>query len=257
MIIMKETKKKTNSNQKNTNTVPLIKNWFFWVAIFCAMLLGRAGYIAFQNNVVSRQPVIGDSMSPTILTGQNLVLNRLKHTPERGQVIVFKAQGVDPGQKNNVEYIKRVIAVGGDTVTKKKNQLFVNGKKVNQKYLQYKSATFFDPDDNKKVTTSGKYQRSTGSNGVIQLDPQTKVIKNSWTLSDLSASTGWNKYSRNTSRVPKNCYFVMGDHRSISNDSRYFGYVPAKNIVGVVFAPAWLNIDEQHLINDQHQSYFE
>lgn len=241
----------------NTNEKPLFKRPLFWLLMVIAVLFGRLACVGIQNTIISTQPVIGDSMSPTILTGQNLVLRRLKRTPKRGQVIVFKAKGTDPAQQNDVEYIKRVIAIGGDTVTKKGNKLFVNGKLVNQKYLQYKSATFFDPNDNKNVTTTGKYQKSTGTNGVVQADAQTKIIKNSWTLADLSVSKGWNKQSQNTNRVPKNCYFVMGDNRSISNDSRYFGYVPAKNVVGIVFAPAWMNINEQHLINDQYQNYFK
>lgn len=251
---MKETTKNTN-NTTQTNNFKKILSTIFYIII--AILLGRAIAIGVQNNIASRQPIQGDSMSPTILTGQNLILRRTNHSPKRGEVIVFKAKDVDPALISDVEYIKRVIAVGGDTVEKKGGKLFVNGKLVNQKYLQYKSATFFDPQSNRNITTTGNYQKVTGSNGIVKVDSHANIVKNNWTLSDLSQSAGWNNFSRNTTKVPKNCYFVMGDNRAVSNDSRYFGYVPRDKVVGVAFAPAWLNIKEQRLVNDQYKHFFQ
>lgn len=245
---MNDTTKNIKSNKNR---------WSLLFMVIIAILVGRLLAITFQNNVISQQPISGDSMSPTILTGQNLLLRRNNKKPKRGEVIVFNAEGVDPTATEKVEYIKRVIAVAGDTVQKRGNKILVNGKTINQKYLQYKSATFMNPQERQQVTTTGKYQQSTGSNGVVKLDDQTKQIKANWSLSDLSSSNGWNDFSRHTTRVPKNCYFVLGDNRSVSNDSRYFGYVPANKIIGVAFAPAWFNINTQHLVNDQYQHYFK
>ena len=57
-----------------------------------------------------------------------------------------------------------------------------------------------------------------------------------FTLKNLSSQEGWN-YRKNT--VPKGKYFVMGDNRYISNDSRYWGFVPKNKVEGTVKVPFW------------------
>lgn len=190
--------------------------------------------------------VSGQSMYPTLHNKDVIFVNKMDKTPKRGQVIVFNSVNVDPheavqykGQKN-VDYVKRVIGVPGDTVEQKDGQLYVNNKKVNEYYLS------------NKEKTSGSDQVKLDSNGYGTLVPN-------WNLSTLSKNNSyWNKESQNKEKVPAGHYFVMGDHRSVSNDSRYFGFVPQKSISGVVKTPAVLfNSDTRKKVNTLYKNFFE
>lgn len=190
--------------------------------------------------------VSGQSMYPTLHNKDVIFVNKMDKTPKRGQVIVFNSVNVDPheavqykGQKN-VDYVKRVIGVPGDTVEQKDGQLYVNNKKVNEYYLS------------NKEKTSGSDQVKLDSNGYGTLVPN-------WNLSTLSKNNSyWNKESQNKEKVPAGHYFVMGDHRSVSNDSRYFGFVPQKSISGVVKTPAiFFNSDTRKKVNTLYKNFFE
>ncbi|MCI1892992.1 MAG: signal peptidase I [Schleiferilactobacillus harbinensis] len=98
-------------------------------------------------------------------------------------------------------YIKRVIGMPGDTVESKNDVMYINGKKLAQPYLK---------DYESELPTGVQY------------------------TDDFSlASKGFGN------NVPKGEYFVMGDHRNVSKDSRIFGYVKASKIVGVVKLRYW------------------
>lgn len=190
--------------------------------------------------------VSGESMYPTLHNKDVIFVNKMDKKPKRGQVIVFNSVNVDPheavqykGQKN-VDYVKRVIGVPGDTVEQKDGQLYVNNKKVNEYYLS------------NKEKTSGSDQVKLDSNGYGTLVPN-------WNLSTLSKNNSyWNKASQNKETVPAGHYFVMGDHRSVSNDSRYFGFVPQKSISGVVKTPAiFFNKDTRQKVNTLYKNFFE
>ena len=80
-----------------------------------------------------------------------------------------------------------------------------------------------------------------------------------WDLQTLSTTvTGWNSFSKNTSVVPEGCYFVLGDHRSNSVDSRSFGFVKADSILGVV-RPNLLSKTraDYYLTSDYSKNFFK
>ena len=130
-------------------------------------------------------------------------------------VIVFNAYHVDPDARSKtVKYVKRVIGMPGDTVKAQDGKLYVNGKVVPQKFIS-------------------QYERTQGTTN--------------WNLSELSTRYSWRL---KTTTVPKNSYFVLGDHRSVSNDSRYWGFVPASSVLGVVKVPFWdSSSTKRHNIN--------
>lgn len=170
------------------------------------------------------------SMMPTLLHGDFILVNKFAygirlpvlHTkildtglPQRGDVAVFRFPK-DPSD----DYIKRVIGLPGDQVLYKDKTLFINGQRINQ-------------------IKNGIYQ-GTGANsvmnGAVVLHENIETVLHSILV----------KYSRfNTAgefSVPDNHYFVMGDNRDHSSDSRVWGFVPEENLVGRAFL-VWMNWD--------------
>lgn len=125
--------------------------------------------------------VDGMSMEPTLHNGEYILVNKaafLFHAPERGDVIVFEYPK-DP----QVDYIKRIIAIPGDTISVEGTRVIVDGVSLNEPYI--------NPNDD------------------------------------------FNPFSPIENRVvPTGDYFVMGDNRGNSSDSRQWGFVPQQNIIG-------------------------
>ncbi|CAJ1229507.1 signal peptidase I [Lactiplantibacillus xiangfangensis] len=162
--------------------------------------------------------VDGTSMQPNLQNNERVVAFKTSKI-KAGSVVVFDAYNLDPDQTvKNAVYVKRVIGMPGDSVRyTSSGQLYVNNKLVKQTYLKNQS------------------QQTTGS---FMPNSHSKVT--GWTLDSLSHDQGWKK-SVTTNKVPKGYYFVMGDHRSVSNDSRYWGLVPQSKMIGVVKAWPWQN----------------
>ena len=166
--------------------------------------------------------VDGPSMQPNLQNNERVVC--LKQAKiHRGSVVVFDANGVDPQVSVKTEYVKRVIGLPGDTVEAKNGNLYVNGKKVDQSYIS-------------------KSERSSGTG--------------TWTLHSISQENSWVLHN-GAYKVPKGEYFVLGDHRSVSNDSRYWGFVPKSKIVGVVKVGFWNRTQPaKNNINQQWKQFF-
>ena len=166
--------------------------------------------------------VDGPSMQPNLQNNERVVC--LKQAKiHRGSVVVFDANGVDPQVSVKTEYVKRVIGLPGDTVEAKNGNLYVNGKKVDQSYIS-------------------KSERSSGTG--------------TWTLHSISQENSWVLHN-GAYKVPKGEYFVLGDHRSVSNDSRYCGFVPKSKIVGVVKVGFWNRTQPaKNNINQQWKHFF-
>lgn len=166
--------------------------------------------------------VDGPSMQPNLQNNERVVC--LKQAKiHRGSVVVFDANGVDPQVSVKTEYVKRVIGLSGDTVEAKNGNLYVNGKKVDQSYIS-------------------KSERSSGTG--------------TWTLHSISQENSWVLHN-GAYKVPKGEYFVLGDHRSVSNDSRYWGFVPKSKIVGVVKVGFWNRTQPaKNNINQQWKHFF-
>lgn len=162
------------------------------------------------NFVASSVTISGDSMQPNLQNNQIVMVNKQGEI-KRGEVVVFNAYGVDPNATTPDEkYIKRIIGVPGDTVSDVNGVLRVNGKVVDQSFIS----------ENEQVATNNRV--------------------GDWTsLAELGQSQNWQ--GPISGKVPAGYYFVLGDHRSISNDSRYWGFVPKNKISGTVWAPPFDN----------------
>ncbi|MFC4761460.1 signal peptidase I [Fructobacillus durionis] len=199
-----------------------IWNWIVPIA------LGVVAYLAITTFWVNIVTINGDSMDPNLLDQQKVFVQKTENL-KRGDVVVFDARKEDPRiQSGNKDYVKRVIAVAGDTVSYKDGTLYVNNKKVNQ--------SFISSDEQTTGTAS-----SFGS---------------SWDLKSLSSTGLWKQNDRNSTVVPKDSYFVLGDHRSVSNDSRYFGFVSKKHVIGKVHVPFWYSTTVKNNIAKEEQHFF-
>ena len=177
---------------------------FSWISSLVVALLVALFII---SNIVSMTMVMEQSMEPTFIQGDRLVVNRVGYfftDPERGDVIIFDKNPIEKGLirnmineisdiRNSLRFrltgaaeknllIKRVIAVGGDQVELIDGEVFVNGERLNEPYID-------------KMTYS-------------------------------SGETGWS--------IPEGKLFVLGDNRENSLDSRVIGFVDTEQVKGKV-----------------------
>lgn len=184
-----------------------------------------------------------ESMMPTLEVGDFILVNKfdygvrlpLIHTkiiqtgePKHGDVAVFRYPE-NPKQS----FIKRVIGLPGDVVEMKKGELWVNGQ-VQQRELLGQVPTSIKTDRGAMPITMDQYQNSHGEHQFI--NRQISLQQNSAVLSaqvqqaqSLTMNQNWS-YT-----VPAGHYFVMGDNRDQSEDSRSWGFVPEENLIGRAF----------------------
>lgn len=153
--------------------------------------------------------VAGESMAETLRPGDRLVVSR--NAQVRRFAIVTFASPEDPGH----EYIKRVIGLPGDTVMVRKDVLYINGKRVAEPFLK---AAFV-----RRAVALEAAQKGTVGSG--------PAFTSSFSLPTLKATAA--------QRVPAGHYFVLGDNRPVSYDSRRFGFIKQSAVVGVVKWRYW------------------
>ncbi|WP_297453040.1 signal peptidase I [Persephonella sp.] len=172
------------------------------------------------------------SMKPTLLIGDFILVNKLVYgdwsigipftgidfyryknrlaKPDRGDVIVFKYP-----ENPKIDFIKRIIALPGDTVEVKNDIVYVNGKALSRKPDGYYTA----PNEKVKKYLECTTRKYTGK-------------KYCYTVMELYDGEG---KDFGPVKVPDNSYFVMGDNRDNSRDSRFWGFVPDDYIIGQAF----------------------
>lgn len=184
------------------------------------------------------------SMVPTLLVGDLILVNKFTYgirlpvlnqkiiqinDPQRGDVMVFKYP-----RDMSQDYIKRVIGVPGDKITYEDKRLTVNGVEVKYTALD-------DYLDDESLVYNKQYQEAlTGVTHRI-LNTDGKML-NPAEVGDFPHKDACTySYNGFTCVVPAGNYFMMGDNRDNSLDSRYWGFVPDKNIVGKAFF-VWMNL---------------
>ena len=135
-----------------------------------------------------------------------------QNNPKRGDIIVFKTP-----ENNRTDYIKRVIGIPGDIIKIIDGQIIINNTKIYKK----KIAEFIDTDNSQVVIDNGRRRQYLE----YFFDKEIKVLD----LYDNTFADNTNEF-----RVPDNNFFVMGDNRDNSQDSRFVtvGFIPFENIVG-------------------------
>jgi len=174
------------------------------------------------------------SMIPTLMIGDFILVNKMafgfkvpfsdmfsdpiyvfsKDNPRRGDVIVFKYPK-DP----SINYIKRVIGIPGDSIEIRNKKIYVNGNKIENKEItatKKGKEIIGDMDDKFKGYTLKFFETKLGEHThIIQQDDD-----------------NFYKVDYDKRIVPKGKFFVMGDNRDFSYDSRFWGFVPHEYIKG-------------------------
>jgi signal peptidase I len=183
------------------------------------------------------------SMIPTLQIGDLILVNKFHYgirlpvlntritdgnAPQRGDVMVFRYP-----PKPSLDYIKRVVGVPGDEVAYLNKRLSVNGQPVETSTLP----EFFDEDSMRYFK---QLEETVGDkkHGVLNDDNRPAFVPGADEFEFKSNC----RYSVEgvVCKVPPGHYFMMGDNRDNSLDSRYWGFVPDKNIVGRAFF-VWMN----------------
>jgi signal peptidase I len=197
--------------------------------------------LLFRTFLVEPFRIPSGSMMPTLLVGDFVLVNKFAYglrlpvtdtkfvdigEPQRGDIAVFKYP-LDPKE----DYIKRIVGLPGDTISVKNDHLYVDGKPVPEKFLGSYSAP--DPTSRRMARDGASLYAETLGGAKHQIlefprserDPRTD---GTWV-------------------VPKGCYFAMGDNRDDSEDSRFWGCVPEKNLRGRAFL-IWFSLADWHRI---------
>ena len=193
--------------------------WEWTKSILVAFVL----FLVVRAFVVEAFQIPTASMENTLLVGDFLLVNKVVYgaeipgtrarlpafdRPERGDIVVFEPPP-SAGQPERTNYVKRIVGVPGDTLQMSEGSLLRNGEKVAEPYALH-SRPFEDP-----YSPQFRWQRS-------------------YLIRDGSHRGEYRPTRDNWGpiEVPDDRYFVMGDNRDNSEDSRYWGFVPAEAIKG-------------------------
>ncbi|MFM0009258.1 signal peptidase I [Paraburkholderia sediminicola] len=225
--------------------------WLEYSASFFPVILV---VFVVRSFVVEPFKIPSGSMVPTLLVGDFILVNKFDYgirlpitntkitegrPLERGDVVVFRYP-----KDESVDYIKRVIGLPGDTVAYQDKQLTINGKPVPETPL---------PDylDEERLGYAKQFEEDLGG--------RKNAILNNPAVPPFIVGAEDYPYRDNCTynargvicKVPPGNYFMMGDNRDNSADSRYWGFAPDKNVVGRAFF-IWMNFSDLKRIGSFH-----
>jgi signal peptidase I len=201
---------------KNIWTKRLKIIWKGWgYSILIALILATS----FKSAVADWNVVPTGSMKPTILEGDRIFVNKLAYdlkipyttmhvaewgNPKRGDIVVFYSPA------DGKRLVKRVIGTPGDRIAMRNNQLYINDEK-----LTYEPSRKLETKDPSLIEQYVLVENLGDTRHPVMIIPQRPSLRSFGPVT-----------------IPKGKYFMMGDNRDNSADSRYFGFVERNRIVG-------------------------
>ena len=194
------------------------REWIESLAFTVIFVLVFTSYIAQATQVPT------ESMKPTILVGDHFFLDKIAFPANYPEVLrpYLPRRSVERGDivafksptDGNIPFVKRVIGLAGDTIEVRNKDLYVNGQKMNEPYKIHVDSTTYNPD--------------------------------TWTPEELKIRDNYGPVT-----VPADSYFVMGDNRDNSNDSRYWGFVTRDELIGKPLFVYWSYESEPYIPGDK------
>ncbi|NWD74538.1 signal peptidase I [Pseudomonas gingeri] len=192
-----------------------------WLSRYRYAIIFWLCFGVFRTSLADWNPIPSGSMRPTLLEGDVVLVNRVAYdlklpltdislakldNPHRGDVVTFTSP------KDGVRLIKRIVGIPGDTLEMKNEVLWVNGT----------PAIYLDAHDISEPMTSGQSvpgikltELANNSKRTVQFMPAVRALRNFGPVV-----------------VPADNYFMLGDNRDDSADSRYIGFVPRRLLIG-------------------------
>lgn len=178
-----------DAEQKEAANRPRFRSVLSWLAVVVIALLVATGTRAYA---VETFFVPSPSMTPTLIPGDRIIVNKLATAIHRGDIIVFHDPPADGGGPPTL--VKRVIGLPGEVISSRGSQILIDGKPLNESWLPPLVGMCAEPDA--RVPTT---------------------------------------------RIGPGHFFVMGDCRGNSDDSRFWGTVSSGEIIGKVDLVIWRN----------------
>jgi signal peptidase I len=196
--------------------------WREWVESIVVIVLFA---VVIRSFIIAPFKIPSSSMVPTLEVGDYLFVSRynygfripftdvqfLASEAKRGDVVVF-----DYPEDRSKDYIKRIVGIPGDTIEYNKNILYVNGQKMELEELG--THTYVMGDNSSDI--SNRYAEKL-------LGVEHDVLRKQYSIRDGK----W--------KVPAGHYFMLGDNRNNSRDSRFWGFVPQEYLVGKAVVIWW------------------
>jgi signal peptidase I len=202
----------------------LKKFWLEWVRPFLliALVLG-----SLRSALADWNDVPTGSMKPTILEGDRVFVNKMAYdlrfpftlyriaqwgAPERGDIVVFFSPA------DGKRLVKRVVGVPGDVIEMRAGHLFLNGNAAQYTPIDEEVARAFEVRESERYIFVSEAVEDAVAHPIL-IAPEQVAVR---TFGPVT--------------IPEDKYFVMGDNRDESFDSRYFGFVERRSIVGKAVA---------------------
>lgn len=204
----------------------------------------------FRAFIIEPFRIPSGSMLPTLQSGDFIAVTKWSYgvrnpftnsvlfrtgAPKRGDVVVFKYP-----EDTSVDYIKRVVGMPGDIIIYHDKEVYLipagspEGT-VPQKLDRVEDGEFVDESSTFAKETFGVYNEKLGDiEHRIMINPNAPSFENNFFRQSGAPVAAW--------KVPDDCYFVMGDNRDNSADSRYWGFVPYENLIGKTVG-IWISFD--------------
>ncbi len=223
-------------NSLKTNIKIFWKGWGY--SIFVALIIATS----FKSAIADWNIVPTGSMKPTILEGDRIFVNKLAYDlkipyttlhiaewgdPLRGDIVVFYSPA------DGKRLVKRVVGIPGDSIAMRNNQLIINGEKI--KYEPINDSKMNHLSLSMDTNQYGFIENLNHTRHPIMITPQRPSLR-----------------SFGPATIPEGKFFMMGDNRDNSADSRYFGFVDRNRVVGQATSII-ISLD----INDKHQPRWE